>query len=264
MLICMASTATLEGASVPQGDITQINLFELARVLWSWQTCSDCSMGQSCTSDRCPTQRMKSLACFFQHYQDLVARYEPGTLSRQQSALSVHEIILASLQHLKSEPELTRAQLVDRFSKGTPSALSLRNGHEHVINIAVKITVMVNCSAQGQPSTLLEEGLFQKTWRSETSFVQFITDIFTTTDRPSINEDESKSPIDMRTELMARNLKRRIGLRFRPTDDLRRHLKLDRKENVVDVFHHTAYLKEHLRLTKDKPRDISVGESLRL
>ena len=80
----------------------------------------------------------------------------------------------------------------------------------------------------------------------------------------SLSEDDTKSSMDVKAALMARKLKKRAGLRFRPTDDLRSHLQLDRKSGSVDIYHHTAFLKEHLRLTKDAPKDMSVSDSLRL
>jgi hypothetical protein len=68
----------------------------------------------------------------------------------------------------------------------------------------------------------------------------------------------------MRRALKAKKLQKHAGLQFRSTDDLRSHLKLDDALGVVDLFHHTAFLKEHLRLTKDKPLNMTVGDSLRL
>jgi hypothetical protein len=88
------------------------------------------------------------------------------------------------------------------------------------------------------------------------TFAEFITSIFPKTDHPSID--------DIKDNLRATRLKKRARLSFEPTDDLRNHLKLDRKRAVVEIFHHTALLKEQLRLTKDRPRNITVVESLKL
>ena len=41
-------------------------------------------------------------------------------------------------------------------------------------------------------------------------------------------------------------------------------MKLDAALSVVDIFHHTAFLKEHLRLTKNKPLNMTVRDSLNL
>jgi hypothetical protein len=62
---------------------------------------------------------------------------------------------------------------------------------------------------------------------------------------------------------MARKLKKHAGLSFRPTDDLRIHLKLNQRTGVVEIFHHTAFLKEHLKLTRESPKDISMVDTLK-
>ena len=150
------------------------------------------------------------------------------------------------------------------FKDDAGRSLPLSTDRERAINLAVKVMAMVNCSAQRQSSGLLEHGFSQAPWRSDVTFSQFMVDVFPMTDHPSLNDDGLKDSMNLRAALMAKKLKKRIGLKFQPTDDLRRHLKLDRKNRVVDIYHHTAFLKEHLRLTKDKPPNMSVSESIRL
>lgn len=87
---------------------------------------------------------------------------------------------------------------------------------------------------------------------------------FRITDHPNLNGDQSESSFDMKAALNANKLKRHAGLRFRPTDDLRSHLKLDRNAGTVSIYHHTAFLKEHLRLTKDQPCDLAIKDYLKL
>ncbi|MCJ1379602.1 hypothetical protein MMC17_002704 [Xylographa soralifera] len=88
-------------------------------------------------------------------------------------------------------------------------------------------------------------------------------DIFPMTDHPGLNSNgETDSPLNIRTALTAKKLMKRAGLKFQATDDSRCHLKLDRENDVVQIYHHTAFLKEHLRLIKDKALNISVSESL--
>lgn len=102
--------------------------------------------------------------------------------------------------------------------------------------------MMVICSASRQSSALLEHGSHQAPWASDVAFSQFITDAFSKTDHLSIN--------NIKENLRARKLKKRAGLRFQPTDDLRNLLKLDQKRAVVEIFHHTAFLKEHFETHK--------------
>lgn len=166
---------------------------------------------------------------------------------------------------MKLEPDITRAEFAAKaFRDDSRRRLPSSADRERAINLAVKVMVTVNCSAQRQSSGLLEDGLSQAPWRSDVTFSQFIVDTFPMTDHPSLNDDDLKGSMDLKAALRAKKLKKRIGLKLQPTDDLRRHLKLDRKTRIVEIYHHTAFLKEHLRLTKDKAPNMSVSESIRL
>jgi hypothetical protein len=101
-----------------------------------------------------------------------------------------------------------------------------------------------------------------KPWTDNMQFSQFIDEIFPKSDHPSLNDLEASTTAGLRASLMARKLKKHASLTFQPTDDLRNHLRLNQKAGVVEIFHHTAFLKEHLRLTRDSPRNITVGESI--
>jgi hypothetical protein len=116
--------------------------------------------------------------------------------------------------------------------------------------------MMVNCATSRQSSLVLEHGSQQVPWGKDVIFGGFIASIFPKTDHPSID--------DIKENPRATKLKKRAGLRFEPIDDLRNHLKLDRKRAVVGNFHHTAFLKEQLRLTKDKARNATALDSPKL
>ena len=179
--------------------------------------------------------------------------------------MGTHEDLFDIIKQLKLEPDIARAEFVDKaFKDDTCQRLPSLADRERAINLAVKVMTMVNCSAQRQSSGLLEYGLSQTPWRSDITFAQFIADIFPMTDHPSLNDDDLKRSMDVKVALMAKKLKKRVGLKLKPTDDLRRHLKLDRKSRAIEIYHHTAFLKEHLRLTKDQSHGVSVSDSLRL
>lgn len=170
----------------------------------------------------------------------------------QQPGLRSHDDLMKIIKELKSNPEVTRVALLEKLFTDRPA----RSDQERAINIAVRVMMTVNCSAPRQSSALLEHGSQQVPWRSDIPFSEFITSIFPRTDHPSIDY--------IKENLRATKLKKRAGIRFEPTDDLRNHLKLDRKRAIVEIFHHTAFLKEQLRLTKDEPRNMSVTSSLKL
>ena len=250
---------------LPLEKVTDKQLQTLGEILWSWNLCEECRTGRSCSAEACPSQRVKRLGRFFEHYKDLTSSYEADTAPGDRAALSTHEDLFAIIKKLKLEPDITRAAFAAEVFREDPCRrLPSSADQERAINLAVKVIAMVNCSAQRQSSGLLENGLSQAPWRSDVTFSQFIIDIFPMTDHPSLNDNDLKDSMELKAALMAKNLKKRIGLKLQPTDDLKRHLKLDRKTRVVEIYHHTAFLKEHLRLTKVEAPNLSVSESIRL
>lgn len=243
---------------------TETQLRILSQVLWSWARCNNCLNRDQCATQFCPSHRRSRLQRYFKYYAELTASYYPDTGLEGFPALQTHEDLFEIIRQLKLDPETTRVALATKIYGAAGVRTPPVEDQERAINLAVKVMVMVNCCAERQSSGLLEHGAYQTPWRGENTFSQFIQDIFPKADNPTINADESTPPLDMKKALTARNLKKQIGLKIRPTDDIRRHLKLDRTEKIVDVYHHTAFLKEHLRLTKDQPPDMSVSDSLRL
>ena len=79
----------------------------------------------------------------------------------------------------------------------------------------------------------------------------------------SINGTASSVPPVMAKGLTGRKLNKTAGITCRATDDLREHLKLDNKNGVLQIFHQTAFLKEHLRLTKDEQRNLPLTDSFK-
>lgn len=258
-------TKTWPISLLPLEKVSDKQLQKLGEILWSWDLCEDCRIGRPCTTEACPSQRIKRLGRFFEHYKDLTASYEADAAPDDRAALSTHEDLFAIIKQLKLEPDITREEFAAKiFRDNTCRRLPSSADQERAINLAVKVMAMVNCSAQRQSSGLLEHGVLQAPWRSDVTFSQFISDIFPMTDHPSLNDDDLKGSMDLKTALMAKRLKKRVGLKLQPTDDLRRHLKLDRRTRIVEIYHHTAFLKEHLRLTKDKAPNMSISESMRL
>ena len=249
---------------LPLEKVTDKQLQTLGGILWSWTLCEECRDGRSCNIDDCPSQRVKRLRRFFEHYKTLTSSYEADAAHGDRAALRTHEDLFAIIETLKLEPDITRADFVAKVFREDRGQSPSPADRERAINLAVKVMAMVNCSAPRQSSGLLEHGLAQAPWRSDVTFAQFISNVFPMTDHPSLNDDDLKVSMDIKAAVMAKKLKKRIGLKFQPTDDLRRHLKLDRKTRVVEIYHHTAFLKEHLRLTKNGPPNMSVSESMRL
>ena len=240
------------GSNFPLSKATTLDIQQLTRTLWSWSICPKCYAGTACETEECPWQRSIHLSRFFQFYREVTTSYEAEVKAGKQAGITSHKDLMRIIEQLKASPDLTRQELIEiLFTQPTPPS-----DQERAINIAVRVMLMVNCSMTRQSSVLLEYGSQKVPWNSDVPFSEYIANIFPKTDHPSIDEIKDK--------LKATKLKKQARLRFEPTDDLRNHLKLDKKRAVVEIFHHTAFLKEHLRLTRDLPRNMSVGESIKL
>jgi hypothetical protein len=249
----------------PLERVTENDFQQLCQVLWSWPQCDECQNGKCCPSLDCPFKRVKRLLRFKEHYKDLAAAYEPDVALGEEVALERHDDLLDLIRGLRTKPDITRAAFADESFSNRPNRRPPPvDDQERVINLAVKVMAMVNCAAQYEASGLLEHGTFQRRWQRDVTFSQFMNDAFLTTDHPSLNDADTGAGLDMKSALMATKLKKQAGLKFRPTDDLRCHLRLNRKTGIVDIFHHTAFLKEHLRITKDKARPLSLEDCLKL
>lgn len=234
----------------------------LGQVLWSWSTSDGCQNCNGCKRENCIGRRSKRLVRFFEYYKDLTASYEPDIKLGEQQALRSHEDLFEIIRKLKLEPHITRAEFAGKLFMdrcGSPPPLL---DQERAHNLAVRAMFMINCAEQHHSSVLLEHSANKVAWRSDSTFAQFIAEVFPVTDHPGINDEDAKLSLDMKKVLMARKLKKVAGLKFRATDDLKNHLKLDQRTGVIELYHYTAFLKEHLRLTKDGPR-VSITDSLK-
>jgi hypothetical protein len=253
----------------PLEQCSQEQLEQLGQCLWSWRPCNGSASDshKTCVESSCPLQRSRRLVRFFQYYRDVTRIYEPKLGPDVGPALQSHDDLFEVIKGIRSMPDHPREQLAQnlfgsRIKQGKqPSSEDM----ERVIDLAVRVMTMVNCSAQHLSPALLEHGAFQIRWPSNVTLSQFIANAFPMTDHPSLNDEEGITVGQgMKSALTANKLRKRARLTFRPTDDLRSHLRLDRKLHVVEIFHHTAFLKEHLRLTKDGARVTSVTEHLKL
>jgi hypothetical protein len=258
----------LSMSRIPLQKVTESDFIRLCQVLWSWPVCSVSHGNTPCAAENCSSHRSKRLLRYLEYYKDLTASYEPEVKVGENPALRTHEDLFQIILALKSDPELDRSQLANRvFSSRAGGKSPSLEDQESAIDLAIKAMTMVTCSSQPRSTALVEHGIYSAPWMSNTPFSQFISDIFPKTNHPDFNDDGSEPLLGIRKALMATKLKKHIGLKFRATDNLRRHLRLDEKNGILDIFHHTAFLKENLRLTKpsDKTQaNMQTTECLKL
>lgn len=121
-------------------------------------------------------------------------------------------------------------------------------------NLAFKVMTMVTCSGENQPADLFDAGSEPVEWRNSDSLSQFFESAFPIRDHPTLNEKD-EAGIDIKSQLRATQLQNIAGLKFRGTDNLRDHLRMNQETGVVELYHHTSVLKEYLNMKCSDPND---------
>jgi len=226
----------------PLEVVTQGDLQELCKTLWSWKICADCTSSKKCQAppEVCPSYRTKRLGPYFEFYKRQAAAYSPDTKGSGQQVLNTHQNLFQLIRAFQNAPDTKRAHL----------AATASYKQDEAINTAVRVMLMVTCGRGHSSATELEAGINLRPWKDQMALTQFFDECFPTSDHPSLNDMNAAPSRNIKEALAATKLKKRAGLRFCPTDNLRRHLELDRKNGTVLIFHHTAFLKEHLRRTR--------------
>lgn len=106
---------------------------------------------------------------------------------------------------------------------------------------------MVNCSTTIRSSRDLEFGSEAIPWDDDMSYARFIEYAFPKAH--GLTFDNFYGPQKSRSvklKLKATRLRRVARLRLEATDDLSNHLSLDQEQGVLQIYHHTAFLKESL------------------
>lgn len=233
--------------SFPLSTPTFAECQKLTEILWSWKICAACQANEECQTEACPWYRStSSLKRFIRLYHEKTRMYSCQTPNFS------HEGLFSIMEKLKSSPDITRTDLARSLFPDWPT----RSDQERAIDLAVQIMFMINCSIPREEARLVEAAESQFPWRSNLTLVEYIDSLFVKTHHSDIAQFEKK--------LGAVKLKKSEGLMFEPTDDIKCHLKFDHDTGVVEIFHHAAFLKEHLRLTKNSPPNMTTLESLKM
>ena len=235
---------------------------QLIHALWSWELCEDCRNERRCTNDNCPGQRLQRLTRFLQYYKTVAASYG---CEQKELAIEKHEEIFAIIERLKASPDVARSQILNELqAQGSSGRSASAASVARAVDLAAQALIMVSCSPELQYSEVLEQGILPAPWNDNDTLAQFVDNAFPQTDHPGLNEQKPDSKHEFKRALTAKKLRKHLGMKLKATDDLRNHLKLDTKTGTLLIFHHTAVLKEHLRLTKDAPRNMSTADCLKL
>ena len=156
-----------------------------------------------------------------------------------------HGDLFRIIQLLKENSEVPRSDLTKQYFSncGKDDELHITDQHR-AFNLAVRVMTMINCSVESQSL-----GSETVVWRNDKSLQEFMASTFPIREHPSLSARDLTFS-DVKRLLTAKRLKEIAGLKLQGTDDLRNHLHLDQKTGILQIYHHTSVLKEHLMATR--------------
>lgn len=235
----------------PLQTATDENVAELCKTLWKWPDCSYCSILRPCIGrETCPWHRFGRLKGFFNFYKTLTSAYVPDFLEGS-PALRSHEDVCNIAKVLGDCPQLALSQLMHTsFEQRDAASLPPITDQSRALALAIQVVFMVEIHVPISVSSSASP-LFGQ-WRNRSSVLDYLMSVFSQRqrDHEAIAPTHDLEPGKMWEQILplmsARKLKKIGSLKLLPTNDLAEHLALDRAKGVVKVFHHLAFLKEHL------------------
>ncbi|KAL5342464.1 hypothetical protein BJX70DRAFT_355886 [Aspergillus crustosus] len=207
--------------------------------------------------------RHKQYPAYFRLYESIFCpeQGEDKIIEIDDPVLPAHADILECAYRLQANPNLTREEL--EGSLAADPAISHLN-RKNAVRSVIRAAFMIDCFVKDKHSQNFEVGGYSPArWEESEPFVSYVDRAIPI---PSIqNGSEFEGHMSKFTKnLKAWKLQKRCHLQFLPTDNITEHLLYDARTSSVQVFHHTAYLKAHLRRSIGQPIDQQASESLAL
>ena len=252
----------------PFTNCSKERIDSLVQCLWSFPgtiTAHCHNVPCHCRQLGCHFERTQQLVPYLNFYKRLWNRY--GTDLPAGATVS-HPDLHILVQKIRDHPELTRAELIKtQLADNTVCKHPMRSeDRDRAIDLAVRVMTMINCQPQNRTIGYVEYGATFHGWSAETTFSDFIESCFPTPMPPApknINQHMSDE-ILVCMNLTASQVMKKAKYKFEATDDMRKHLVIDRQRRVVQIFHHAAFLKENLRCTRGQDPNNTMIEQLRL
>lgn len=228
-------------------QLSEINsslLPQLGCALWSWKLCSNCLAGTSCADATCPAYNTTRLQRFYQFYIAIVSSYEDDAAGPDAIVLRTHEDLFQAILLLRQNPEKTRQEFGELLMRDSRSAGDVFRA----ITLAARVLTMIDCSTSYLSTDRLEKGNSRICWKDDSAFGKYLQDLFPTQNHPIFSYPDSEAFADAKGELLGRKLRKHLNLKFRPTHDIRNHLRLNRRSNVLEIYHYTSFIKEQLKV----------------
>jgi hypothetical protein len=167
--------------------------------------------------------------------------YSPDILGRR-AAINEHHNLLETVRHIQARRAMPRDVVrVEIFEDDLapdqkPPTL---DDQERALNVAAGLILLMDFGVLHDAANLVSVGVPRIPWRAGVSADAFVEEAFPR----KLEFSAIKVTVP---ELKARKLIKHAKLQIRATNDIRRHLLLDKREKVVWVFHQGTALRHFL------------------
>jgi hypothetical protein len=234
----------------PLVNVKEADLMGLCEALWDWNICDQCKNNELCETITCSWKRSETLQPFFDFYKNAAIWSMPGIPGSENYAVRNHQDLFDIIRLIRENPDTTRALLTEQHFTSPryphkPAAVE----QQKAFNMAIQIMDMVDCLLECQSSDDMELGYCPAFWSDDQTHHEFMEAAFPINDHPRLRKTRSI----VKRQLNAMKLKKVVGVKFDGTNDLKSHLKFDPETRVLEIFHHTTFLRECLLATRDTP-----------
>jgi hypothetical protein len=206
-------------------------------------------------------ENLHSFSAYFKVYDSLIDPRH-ATIQIYPPVINSHDDIRNLALELRANPQSTRKEFRDRVFPSSLTEPSITDDQDKAINFVVQAMLMIDCADKDRHWECYEvDGFRPVCWEDSKSFADFVEGVF-----PAEVQDREK----VRTALREKNalkcwkLSKRANTKFLPTNNLAEHLLYDPVDNAIRIFHQTAFIKAHLRLSASMPIDSGIADCLKL
>ena len=264
----------------PLQDVTVPELKELCQAIWDWNLCPNCqediagrpSPSRRCLGlDDCPWgQRSERLGPFFDFYREVTGSYVPDFFGEEDQALRGHRDLFDIIRLTRRcgftlPRELcVRQHFASRLGDVGGQTMVPESDQGRAFDLAARVLAMTNLDGGESQNFLVDQigggdegGLGSPApavWVPTKCLQDTLAEIFPPRIHPNLQAGDPQATV-IKNSLTAEMLKRVAKIRIERTNNLRDHLRLDSTVGVVQVFHQTSVLREHLLASKPRGVD---------
>ncbi|KAJ1331848.1 hypothetical protein MN608_05311 [Microdochium nivale] len=204
----------------------------------------------------------ESFQSYFRHYFDVLCLPSTGVavVDIHNPALNAHSDVLKAAKRLRDNPDLTLSAFAESTFAGTDI---LPQEREHAVHAVVNAAFMVDATFSRHYTPFEQHpGHNSAKWEAHQTFPEFMQH-FAQLQIDQVQASEAQT-LRHQKPIKAWKLRKRHRIEIIGTDNILEHLNLDPAAGSLKVFHHVAFLRAHLRRSRESRLDLSPADSLKL